>query len=97
MKRIKGEYYTPRVIVKLLVSFVFEKDRKEFQGVGKVRIVYKPCCEISGILIIGEKYIHDNINKKVDLRLLGQELNPQTCSICRLDMMIISKSHNKIR
>jgi type I restriction enzyme M protein len=92
-----GEHYTPRDIVRLLVSFVFEKDREELQGVGNVRSVYDPCCGSGGMLTIGEEYIHDNINDKVELRLLGQELNPQTYSICKSDMMITGENPNNIR
>jgi type I restriction enzyme M protein len=92
-----GEHYTPRDIVRLLVSFVFEKDREELQGVGNVRSVYDPCCGSGGMLTIGEQYIHDNINNKVELRLLGQELNPQTYSICKSDMMITGENPNNIR
>ena len=92
-----GEHYTPRDIVRLLVSFVFEKDREELQGVGNVRSVYDPCCGSGGMLTIGEQYIHDNINDKVELRLLGQELNPQTYSICKSDMMITGENPNNIR
>ncbi|GAI03821.1 unnamed protein product, partial [marine sediment metagenome] len=42
---------------------------------GKVRSIFDPCCGTGGMLTIGKEYVHQNINNKVRLRLLGQELN----------------------
>ena len=83
-----GEHYTPRDVVRLLVSLVFSEDEDELQGEGKVRSIFDPCCGTGGMLTIGKEWVRDNINDKVDFRLLGQELNPQTFSICKSDMMI---------
>jgi type I restriction enzyme M protein len=49
------------------------------------------------MLTIGKEWIHNNINDKIELRLLGQELNPQTYSICKSDMMITGENPNNIR
>jgi len=92
-----GEHYTPRDIVRLLVSLVFSEDKDDLQGEGKVRSVYDPCCGSGGMLTIGKEYIQQNINDKVKLRLLGQELNPQTYSICKSDMLITSEDPDNIR
>jgi len=92
-----GEHYTPRDIVRLLVSLVFSEDKEDLQGEGKVRSVFDPCCGSGGMLTIGKEWIHNNINDKVELRLLGQELNPQTYSICKSDMMITGENPNNIR
>mgnify|MGYP001339685379 CR=1 FL=1 len=92
-----GEHYTPRDIVRLLVSLVFSEDKEDLQGQGKVRSIFDPCCGSGGMLTIGKEWIHENINDKVELRLLGQELNPQTYSICKSDMMITGENPNNIR
>jgi type I restriction enzyme M protein len=73
-----GEHYTPRDVVKLLVSMVFSQDSDDLQGEGKVRSIFDPCCGTGGMLTTGQEWVHDNINDKVEFRLLGQELNPQT-------------------
>jgi type I restriction-modification system DNA methylase subunit len=52
-----GEHYTPRDIVKLLVSLVFSGDREDLQGKGKIRSVYDPCCGTDGMLTIGKSYL----------------------------------------
>ena len=92
-----GEHYTPRDIVRLLVSLVFSEDKDNLQGKGKVRSIFDPCCGSGGMLTIGKEWIHNNINDKIELRLLGQELNPQTYSICKSDMMITGENPNNIR
>ena len=92
-----GEHYTPRDVVRLLVSLVFTEDKEALQGEGKVRSVFDPCCGSGGMLTIGKEYIHENINDKISLRLLGQELNPQTYSICKSDMLITDEDPNNIR
>jgi len=48
-------------------------------------------------LTIGKEYIHENINPNVELRLLGQELNSQTYSICKSDMLISGGDPNNIK
>ena len=92
-----GEHYTPRDVVRLLVSLVFTEDMDDLQGEGKVRSIFDPCCGSGGMLTIGKEYVHQNINDKVKLRLLGQELNPQTYSICKSDMLITDEDPDNIR
>ena len=92
-----GEHYTPRDVVRLLVSLVFSEDKDDLQGEGKVRSIFDPCCGTGGMLSIGKEYVHQNINDKVKLRLLGQELNPQTYSICKSDMLITEEDPDNIR
>ena len=92
-----GEHYTPRDVVKLLVSMVFSQDSDELQGEGKVRSIFDPCCGTGGMLTIGQEWVHENINDNVEFRLLGQELNPQTYSICKSDMMITGGNPENIR
>ncbi len=92
-----GEHYTPRDVVRLLVSLVFSEDKEDLQGEGKVRSIFDPCCGSGGMLTIGKEYVHQNINDKIELRLLGQELNPQTYSICKSDMLITDEDPDNIR
>jgi len=92
-----GEHYTPRDVVGLLVAMVFSQDKKELQGTGKVRSIFDPCCGTGGMLTIGKDWVHENINDKMKFRLLGQELNPQTYSICKSDMMITGEDPENIR
>lgn len=92
-----GEHYTPRDVVRLLVSLLFSPDKDTLKGTGLVRSVYDPCCGTGGMLTISKEWIHENVNKDIRLRLLGQELNPQTYSICRSDFLIMGEDPENIR
>ena len=83
-----GEHYTPRDIVKLLVSLVFSENKEDLQGEGKIRTIFDPCCGTGGMLTIGKQWVLENINPKVDIKIYGQELNPQTYSLCKSDLLI---------
>jgi type I restriction enzyme M protein len=92
-----GEHYTPRDVVKLLVSLVFSSDKEKLSEPNKIISVYDPCCGTGGMLTIGKDWVHENINKNVDINLFGQELNPQTYSICKSDFLITDEEPDHIK
>jgi len=92
-----GEHYTPRDVVNLLVSLVFSPDRDKLSDPNKIVSVYDPCCGTGGMLTIGKDWVHENINKEVDVNLFGQELNPQTYSICKSDFLITDEEPDNIK
>ena len=92
-----GEHYTPRDVVSALVSLVFAPDKNQLKGKGNVRSVFDPCCGTGGMLTVGKDWIYKNISDQIKLRLLGQELNPQTYAVCKADMMITGEDPNNIR
>jgi type I restriction enzyme M protein len=92
-----GEHYTPRDVVKLLVSLVFSSDKEKLSDPNKIISVYDPCCGTGGMLTIGKEWVHENINKNVDINLFGQELNPQTYSICKSDFLITDEEPDHIK
>ncbi len=91
-----GDHFTPRDVVKLLVSFVFGGDRKDLQGEGKIRSVFDPCCGTGGLLTIGKEWIHENINPNLKVDLYGQELNDVTYSICKSDLLMMDENPDNI-
>ena len=90
-----GEHFTPRDVVRLLVSLVFSNE-DDLKGEGKIRSIFDPCSGTGGMLTIGKEWVHQNINPKIDFRLYGQELNPQSYSICKSDMMITGENPDNI-
>jgi type I restriction enzyme M protein len=92
-----GEHYTPRDIVRLLVSLVFSPDKDKLSQPNKIISVYDPCCGTGGMLSIGKNWVHENINPNVDINLFGQELNPQTYSICKSDFLITDEEPDNIK
>ncbi|TLP73240.1 class I SAM-dependent DNA methyltransferase [Maribacter sp. ACAM166] len=92
-----GEHYTPRDVVKLLVSLVFSESDDHLKGEGIIRSIFDPCCGTGGMLTIGKEWIENNIDNKVRLNLQGQELNPYTYSICKSDMLISGEDPDSIK
>lgn len=92
-----GEHYTPRDIVQLLVALLFSGSEDDLKGPGKIRSLFDPCCGTGGMLTIGKNWIRDNINPDIETHLNGQELNPQTYSICKSDMLISGENPDNIR
>jgi type I restriction enzyme M protein len=92
-----GDHFTPRDIVKLLVSLVFGGDNKNLKGEDKIRSVYDPCCGTGGMLTIGKEWIHENINKNLKVELFGQELNDVTYAICKSDFLMADENPENIQ
>lgn len=92
-----GDHFTPRDIVKLLVSLVFGGDKENLKGEDKIRSVYDPCCGTGGMLTIGKEWIHENINKKLKVELFGQELNDVTYAICKSDFLMADENPENIK
>ena len=92
-----GEHYTPRDVVRLLVSLLFAEHREDLRGQGVIRSIFDPCRGTGGMLTVGKEYFREQINPNADIRLLGQELNAQTYAICKSDMLIIGEDPDNIR
>ncbi len=92
-----GEHYTPRDIVTLLVSLVFSSEINELSKSNKIVSLYDPCCGTGGMLTVGKDWIQDNINEDIEVNMFGQELNPQTYSICKSDFLITNEQPENIK
>lgn len=92
-----GEHYTPRDVVKLLVSLVFSENKEDLKGEGKIRSILDPCCGTGGMLTIGKQWVLENINPKLEVKLYGQETISQTYSICKSDMLISGENPDNIK
>ena len=92
-----GEHYTPRDVVRLLVSLLFGEHHEDLRDQGVIRSIFDPCCGTGGMLTIGKEYFREQINPEADIRLLGQELNPLTYAICKSDMLITGEDPDNIQ
>ncbi len=92
-----GEHYTPRDIVNLLVSLVFTTEVNELSKPNKIVSLYDPCCGTGGMLTVGKDWIKNNIDQNVEVNMFGQELNPQTYSICKSDFLITNEQPENIK
>ena len=91
-----GDHFTPRDIVKLLVSFVFGGAKDDLEGEGKIRSIFDPCCGTGGMLTIGKEWIRQNINSKLKINLYGQELNDHTYAICKSDLLMLGENPDNV-
>ena len=92
-----GEHYTPRDVVRLLVSLLFAEHGEDLRGQGVIRSIFDPCCGTGGMLTLGKEYFREQINPDANVRLLGQELNAQTYAICKSDMLITGENPDNVR
>ena len=92
-----GEHYTPRDVVRLLVSLLFAEHGEDLRGQGVIRSIFDPCCGTGGMLTLSKEYFREQINPDADIRLLGQELNAQTYAICKSDMLITGENPDNIQ
>ncbi len=84
-----GQFYTPREIVRLLVSLTMCGKENELFKVGRAFTLYDPCCGTGGMLTAGREYLQE-ISGRNDLKvyLYGQELNEKTYAICKMDLLM---------
>jgi type I restriction enzyme M protein len=76
---------------------VFSENKEDLQGEGKIRSIFDPCCGTGGMLTTGKEWIIENINPNIEIKTSGQELNPQTYSICKSDMLISGGNPDNIK
>lgn len=84
-----GQFYTPREVVRLLVSLVMHGREAEVNTIGKHFQIYDPCCGTGGMLTEGKRYLQ-SMTDRTDMKvfLFGQELNEKTYAICKSDLLI---------
>lgn len=85
-----GDHFTPREVIKLMVSLLFTYDDLVYKE-GKVIKIYDPTAGTGGMLSESEKLIVDpdaGLNPSANLELFGQEYNPEAYAICGSDLMI---------
>ena len=73
-----GQFYTPRPVVKLLVAML-----EPYHG-----RVYDPCCGSGGMFVQSEKFIEAHGGKLDDLSVYGQESNPTTWRLGKMNLVI---------
>ena len=73
-----GEFYTPQSVVKLLVEMI-----EPYKG-----RVYDPCCGSGGMFVQSEKFVLAHGGRLGDLAIYGQESNPTTWRLCKMNLAI---------
>ncbi len=73
-----GEFFTPQSVVKLLVEML-----EPYKG-----RIYDPCCGSGGMFVQSEKFVEAHGGNKHDLAIYGQESNPTTWRLCKMNLAI---------
>jgi type I restriction enzyme M protein len=76
--KLGGEFYTPQSVVKLLVEMI-----EPYKG-----RVYDPCCGSGGMFVQSEKFVLAHGGKLNDISIYGQESNPTTWRLCKMNLAI---------
>ncbi len=90
-----GQHYTPREVIKLMVSVVFSDD-EDLADAAKIKTVYDWACGTGWILSAAMEYANQ-LNSSSEMMVYGQELNEETYAICKADMLIKWQEQNNIR
>lgn len=90
-----GEHYTPREVIRLIVSLLLINDRDALTGSGVIRQVYDPAAGTGGMLAIAEMEMKA-LNDRIRVELFGQELNPESFAICKSDMLVTGHNPENI-
>ena len=73
-----GEFYTPQSIVRLLVEML-----EPYRG-----RVYDPCCGSGGMFVQSAKFIQAHGGNLDSISVYGQESNPTTWKLCKMNLAI---------
>ncbi|MDR1770521.1 MAG: N-6 DNA methylase [Hungatella sp.] len=90
-----GEHFTPREVIRLMVSLIFNEDGSELSEDGKMTSLYDPASGTGGMLAIGSDYLK-SLNQTIYVDCYGQELNPMTYAVCKSDMLIKGQQYDRI-
>jgi type I restriction enzyme M protein len=91
-----GDHYTGRDIIKLMVNILLAEGCDDIFDDGKVITVLDQACGTGGMLSTSYNFIK-RYNPTADVRLFGQEINPESYAICLAEMMIKGQNAENIR
>lgn len=91
-----GDHYTGRDIIKTMVNILLAEGCDDIFEDGKVITVCDQACGTGGMLSTTENFVK-RFNPTADIRLFGQEVNPESYAICLAEMLIKGQNAENIR
>ena len=79
-----GEFYTPASVVKLIAEMI-----EPYSGT-----VYDPCCGSGGMFVQSLKFVERHNGNKKEVSVIGQESNPDTWRLCKMNLAIRGIAHD---
>jgi type I restriction enzyme M protein len=89
-----GEHWTPRDAVRLMANLVFLPVEDQLKS--GTYLLYDDACGTGGMLTVAEETLTAIGNRRGlhQVRLYGQEINPETYAICKADMLLKGEGEN---
>lgn len=91
-----GDHYTGRDIIKTMVNILLAEGCDDIFDDGKVVTILDQACGTGGMLSTSYNFIK-RFNPTADVRLFGQEVNPESYAICLAEMLIKGQNAENIR
>ena len=88
-----GDHFTPREVIRLMVSLLFMHDDELLSKPNTVRKLLDPTCGTGGMLSEARRYLHDH---QVGARLYvyGQDFNKRSYAVAASDLLMRSDPKN---
>ncbi len=82
-----GDHFTPREVIRLRVTLMFEPDNDVLTKKGILRTLLDPACGTGGMLSVATDYLLE-LNPDAMLEVFGQDWNKESYAVCGSDMLI---------
>lgn len=91
-----GDHYTPREVVRLMVSLLFMHDDDILTKSGLTQTLYDCAAGTGGMGSVAQDYLKE-LNQTADLEFFAQEINGESYAICKADILIKGEDAKNIR
>ena len=88
-----GDHFTPREVIRLMVSILFIHDDQLLATPGSVRRLLDPACGTGGMLAEAQNYLRDH-HRAAQLYVYGQDYNNRAFATAASDMLMKQVDHN---
>ena len=88
-----GDHFTPREVIRLMVSILFIEDDELLATPGTVRKLLDPACGTGGMLAEAQNYLREH-HPAARLYVFGQDYNKRAFATAASDMLMKQVDHN---
>ena len=93
-----GDHYTPREVIKLCVELMMSDNTEDIRKSGRIIRVYDGCCGTGGMLTTLKSVLTEDMGVRADdIKLYGQEINPEAYAVCCAEMLMLGENPSNIR
>ena len=89
-----GDHFTPREVIRLMVSILFIHDDGLLTTPGTVRTLLDPACGTGGMLAEAQNYLREH-HREAQLYAYGQDYNQRAFATAASDMLMKQVDHNR--